>query len=637
MFGKRDWMTVGLISLAQIGLILCYWAVQPGNYKLPLADAHVKEIPSAKPSANLLPPPTYRPTEDTAKGEEPNEDQLTSGGVVQTKFEPQQSDGNSIPRPGPPSNAGPGEPQPLPASVLPPDQPNLPEFVDGPKNNTPGNIIPTKVVENKLPGLEPSPLRTSGPRFPESTPPLPNIPVAKEPNLVDSPMVGQNNTSTPSQRSTTKMTVPPPFPSGVEPVPVEQKPETKQNSKTETSPEPFPLGYKTGDGKKLPVGNPEIAPNPNAKTPQTEQSPDEPIPPIPGPKVPVPPTFQEQKPGQNDFPPVPQPEERVKIEKPRDLIPDLPEPPPTRTPIPVTSPVGNPNPRTNPESTDLPPNKKKSNLALPVISEFPGKNDQDVTPKNAGVKEPVNPWKGLEPIPDSKKVGPVEGPPSVEIPPEIPAPPAFSTPPSQTVRPTPPGPGIKISEPGKSTVPTSEPPLPKPNREKTEDARKLVPTRHTPKSKGLRSDLSEQNATKKPALEHPETKSIVPVVVSRVPPELPKKVKEEDRSPWKLQLQIVRGRSILTAKTEGGAEFLIRCDNLVVKRPNGDISAKGNVQIVFNKTEGYADELHISWQKDRVELQGKVRIRTPLNGEVSEFNSDQVSLRLDRFAKATKK
>lgn len=98
--------------------------------------------------------------------------------------------------------------------------------------------------------------------------------------------------------------------------------------------------------------------------------------------------------------------------------------------------------------------------------------------------------------------------------------------------------------------------------------------------------------------------------------------------PWKLRLEIIKGRTHLTARTDKGAEFLIRCDELNMKRPLGNIEAIGKVEIITRGHEGKCDKLAISWQEDRVELQGHASWKSRHQGETLELNASQLSLRL---------
>ncbi len=563
MFGKRDWMTVGMIGIAQIGLILCYWAVQPGNYSPELADAHVKVTPSAHTGADLKPPPEAKPVrKQKSVPTNRTSSQRTSNGLVTMKYEGEQPGGIKLVSREERANSTNNEPRALPPSVLPPIDGNRTAMKRKPETSRKKPIQQTKVVENPIP--EPEPALPPGPGF--------KLPASG----------GSHPPSPPEVKSPGSG----PKPESPEVIP----PPSAKN--TPSIPNPEDPGRKA-----LPRGGPTMRTAPETKSKRAAGASQE----VRGPGIPLPPDSPQPGPTDPGIPPPSPDEPRVKITKPKDLIPDLQRPPTTSPPPPVSSPVGRPKEKQSHEAVAFPPRKLPMAPEVPAPSLFPEGKKQD--PKQPRFKAPSDPKES-----EGRKI------PSFE---EVPVPPV--TLPQKTKEPAPLA--FPMPEPprdGKSTGPNSTINIPG-----VKPSPSPIPMPKTPVEK----------------VEQPMPKSAeppVPVFVSRVPAELPKKVRKQDLSPWKLQLKIVQGRSVLTARTDTGAEFLIRCDHLAVKRPNGDISAKGNVQIVFHKTEAHADELHISWQNARVDLKGNVRMRSPLSGPLT-FNTDQISLRLDQNGLAAKK
>ena len=100
--------------------------------------------------------------------------------------------------------------------------------------------------------------------------------------------------------------------------------------------------------------------------------------------------------------------------------------------------------------------------------------------------------------------------------------------------------------------------------------------------------------------------------------------------PWRFRVQLVRGRTHLTASTATGLEFLIRCDKLHLQRPNGHIEAQGSVEIVGKDFTATSEHLTIAWQEELVRLQGKARLRSRHSGEVLELRSEQLTFQLTK-------
>jgi hypothetical protein len=100
--------------------------------------------------------------------------------------------------------------------------------------------------------------------------------------------------------------------------------------------------------------------------------------------------------------------------------------------------------------------------------------------------------------------------------------------------------------------------------------------------------------------------------------------------PWNLSVEIVDGRTHLTAKTGGDVQFKIMCEKLELQSPRGSITASGKVMIASDSVEGVCDRLTISWHDEAVVLD-KVQMKCKLEGNEADIQADQLRLRLSRF------
>jgi hypothetical protein len=100
--------------------------------------------------------------------------------------------------------------------------------------------------------------------------------------------------------------------------------------------------------------------------------------------------------------------------------------------------------------------------------------------------------------------------------------------------------------------------------------------------------------------------------------------------PWNLSVEIVDGRTHLTAKTGSDVQFKIICEKLELQTPRGSITASGKVMIASDSVEGVCDRLTISWHDEAVVLD-KVQMKCKLEGNEAELQADQLRLRLSRF------
>jgi hypothetical protein len=102
-------------------------------------------------------------------------------------------------------------------------------------------------------------------------------------------------------------------------------------------------------------------------------------------------------------------------------------------------------------------------------------------------------------------------------------------------------------------------------------------------------------------------------------------------SPWNLSVEIIDGRTHLTAHNGQDVKFTVSCQKLDVQSPQGRIEASGNVKVTSANLEGTCDRLTISWQEDVVVLE-KVQLKCKLQGQAAEVIADQLRLRLDHAA-----
>jgi hypothetical protein len=104
----------------------------------------------------------------------------------------------------------------------------------------------------------------------------------------------------------------------------------------------------------------------------------------------------------------------------------------------------------------------------------------------------------------------------------------------------------------------------------------------------------------------------------------------EIKCPWSLRLEVVKGRTILTAETGKDASFRIDCERLELKAPQGSIQAMGDVKISGNGLEGTSERLTVNLQDDQVILEGRATLVSRRDGENMEVKGERLSLRLVR-------
>src|SRR5439155_23536358 len=99
--------------------------------------------------------------------------------------------------------------------------------------------------------------------------------------------------------------------------------------------------------------------------------------------------------------------------------------------------------------------------------------------------------------------------------------------------------------------------------------------------------------------------------------------------PWSLTVEIIDGRTQLTAQNGKEVKFTISCDKLDVQTPRGRIDATGKVKLAAEHLEGGCERLTISWQEDVVVLE-RAQLKCKLQGQEADLNAEQLRLRLSR-------
>jgi hypothetical protein len=95
-----------------------------------------------------------------------------------------------------------------------------------------------------------------------------------------------------------------------------------------------------------------------------------------------------------------------------------------------------------------------------------------------------------------------------------------------------------------------------------------------------------------------------------------------------LRIEIVKGRTLLTAETCKDVQFHLSCEHLNLTAPLGTIEAKGDVKLSSPGIDGTCDRLTISWQDDQVVLEGQAQMKCRRAGQDLELKSARLSLRL---------
>src|SRR5207248_895120 len=66
--------------------------------------------------------------------------------------------------------------------------------------------------------------------------------------------------------------------------------------------------------------------------------------------------------------------------------------------------------------------------------------------------------------------------------------------------------------------------------------------------------------------------------------------------PWDLHVEITGGRARLEVRHEGEVELRVACDRLGLETPDGQIHARGKVEVSGPCVSGTCDDLKLSWQ-----------------------------------------
>jgi hypothetical protein len=102
----------------------------------------------------------------------------------------------------------------------------------------------------------------------------------------------------------------------------------------------------------------------------------------------------------------------------------------------------------------------------------------------------------------------------------------------------------------------------------------------------------------------------------------------EGPCPWTLRVEIVKGRTLLTAQTGQEVQFRVSCDKLDLQAPRGNIKASGNVKVESDGLKGACELLSIAWQQDQVVLEGNAELKSQRDGQDMDLKAAKLSLRL---------
>jgi hypothetical protein len=102
----------------------------------------------------------------------------------------------------------------------------------------------------------------------------------------------------------------------------------------------------------------------------------------------------------------------------------------------------------------------------------------------------------------------------------------------------------------------------------------------------------------------------------------------EGPCPWTLRVEIIKGRTLLTAQTGKEVQFRVDCDKLDLQAPRGCIQASGNVRVASDGLRGACEKLTIAWQKDQVVLEGTAELKCQRDGQEVDLKAAKLTLRL---------
>jgi hypothetical protein len=189
-----------------------------------------------------------------------------------------------------------------------------------------------------------------------------------------------------------------------------------------------------------------------------------------------------------------------------------------------------------------------------------------------------------------------------------------------------------LPKPPEAIPPVPEPPAPPRGQDQTLEMLKKASQVAKSALEGNKAPIVVEGA-------NPE--SIPPVL----PVNEPKKAvapPKSANSPWSLQMEIVGGRTVLTAHLHKTQEFRITCQRVEMKTPDGSVLAVGQVTFAGPGISGACDKLTLPLSDDRMLLEGKAEVQieqrstTDARGEfyrgmptpTAELKGEQLTLRL---------
>jgi hypothetical protein len=173
-----------------------------------------------------------------------------------------------------------------------------------------------------------------------------------------------------------------------------------------------------------------------------------------------------------------------------------------------------------------------------------------------------------------------------------------------------------------------------------------APASQPPSAPPVMADVNPPPAISLPTIPEmkPEVPPPPPIVLTQAPPPPPCVVapplsvdrppmttptaKPLSKCPWKLNLEIVDGMTHVTALNGKVVQFRVVCEKLDLQAPHGCLDASGNVKLTCDGIDGTCDRLSITWQDDRVVLEGKAKLKCQRDGQDVELSAARLSLRL---------
>ncbi len=318
---------------------------------------------------------------------------------------------------------------------------------------------------------------------------------------------------------------------------------------------------------------------------------------------------------------------------PLPAIPPLPAKSPETNSLPILIPLPDMPNAPSPISVIAPTEKggPKDGFEMPPLPKSPEKTSPP-TPAQPVADLPAIPTPKLNAAPPMGRSSAVESPipplPSVQ-PPSVPPASLPPSPPSVTNAAPPallPTPKSPLNEPKGAQLPANLPTIPAPTPEPKvplpppTTATEVQPSLLEPTVKRVSAEVPENpipapkppndRETKAPALPSaPPSPAVPPMVPPATPMALPSNPPPTAPSVWNFQMEITQGRTKLIARVHKQVEFLIVCDRVELKAPDGDVMAVGNVQIQGRGIHANCARMTVPLRDDRLNLEGKVEIR----------------------------